>query len=78
MQMNLSKYQMEFLRLMEDNPLQIFNALSEIDVMKPLIWKDLIKNGGKLGYRGIARKYGITDNQARRIISNIDNNVKNG
>jgi hypothetical protein len=63
---------------MDDNPLKIFDALSEIDVLKPLIWRDSIGNGGKHGYRGLAKKYNITENQARRILSNIKNKIKNG
>lgn len=78
MKMNLSKQQLQFLKLMDDNPLKIFDALSEIDVLKPLIWRDSIGNGGKHGYRGLAKKYNITENQARRILSNIKNKIKNG
>jgi len=78
MKMNLSKYQMEFLRLMDENPIKVFDALSEMDVLKPLIWKDSIGNGGKHGYRSIAKKYSIPESQARTILSNIKNKVKNG
>lgn len=78
MQMNLSKNQIEFLKLMDDNPLMIFKALSDMDIKKPLIWKDSIRSGGKLGYNGIAKKYKITPKQARRIITNINKNINNG
>ena len=78
MKMNLSKYHIEFLKLIDDNPMKVFDALSERDVLKPLIWRDSIGNGGKHGYRGIAKKYNLTENEARRILSNIKNKIKNG
>lgn len=76
--MKISKYQKEFLQLIESNPELIFESLSSIEIKKPLIWRDSIRNGGKLGTRGLAMKYGISRMTARTILKNIENNNKNG
>lgn len=72
--MNLSKNQRQFLKLVDKNSDLVFEALSDNDILKVLIWKDSRKNGGKLGYRGIANKYGITENKVRWILSVIIKN----
>lgn len=70
-EMNLSKIQKDFLKLVNENPLLVLEALSHNDIIKPLIWNDSLRNGGKLGYRGIARKYDITDKKSRWILQKI-------
>jgi hypothetical protein len=67
------KFKDEFLKMLRDAPEKVVQALSYFDVIKPLIWRDLRRNGGKFGYRGIAKKYGITESQARTTIKNIEN-----
>ena len=58
--MNPSKVERLFLKLCKESPEVVFSALNKKELIKPLIYKDHISNGGKLGTRGIANKYGIT------------------
>lgn len=74
---NLSKFEKQFLKMVQENPKAIFEALCENDIIKPLIWQDSLKNGGKLGYRGIANKYNITDHKARWILKTIEKRISN-
>ena len=67
------KFKEEFLKMLKEHPQMVVAALAYFDIIKPLIWKDLRKNGGRFGRRGIASKYGITESQARTIIRNIEN-----
>lgn len=71
----LSKDQEKFLALIMVNPYFVFMMLRRRDIIKPLIWQDLKENGGKHGYRGIAKKYNISQDQARTIIKNIKKNI---
>ena len=67
----LCKYQNIFLNLCNENPNLIIQSLSNIDILKPQIWADSRENGGKLGRRGIARKYNLTEGKVRWILKNI-------
>jgi len=63
----------EFIKMMLESPDMIIQSFCYFDIIKPLVWKDLRRNGGKFGYRGVAKKYAITQSQARTIIKNIQN-----
>lgn len=67
------KFKEEFLKMLKEQPEKVVESFSYFDIIKPLIWKNLRRNGGRFGYRGIATKYGITQSQARTIIKNIEN-----
>lgn len=67
------KFKDEFMKMLREQPEKVVESLSYFDIIKPLIWKDLRRNGGRFGYRGIAIKYHITESQSRTIIKNIEN-----
>jgi hypothetical protein len=67
------KFKDEFMKMLKDSPEKVVLSFSYFEIIKPLIWKDLRRNGGKFGRRGIAKKYGITEAQARTTIKNIEN-----
>lgn len=74
----ISKFKEQFLKLIQEDQDALFEALSYKDIIKPLIWKDSCSNGGKLGYRGIAMKYNISEMTARTLLKNIKKNIDNG
>lgn len=61
----------KFKELLNECPDCIFGTLNYKDIIKPLLWADLSVNGGKLSYRGAARKYKITLDEVTTIIKNI-------
>ena len=73
MKMNLSKNQQDFINLFEGNPKIVLESLSDIDILKPLIWKHSIQNGGKYGYRELANKFNLSESTVRTILKNIKN-----
>lgn len=69
-----SKFSKEFETLFYECPSCIIQKLSYIDIIKPLIWKDLIRNGGKHGIRSVAHKYGLSMSKIRTIIKQLEKN----
>ncbi len=73
--MKACKFKDEFEKMMKERPDKVVLCLDYFDIIKPLIWFDLRCNGGKFGRRGIAKKYGITESQARTTIKTIKNQM---
>jgi hypothetical protein len=70
----LSKFKQLFLSLIMTEPDQVFDTLSYLDVIKPLIHKDYLGNGGKLGRGGLAMKYKISERTVRTLLRQINDN----
>lgn len=73
---SLSKIQEAFLKLVQDKPQVVLEALSESDMIKALAWNDSIRNGGKFGYRPIAARYKLTNDKVRWIFKVIEERLK--
>jgi len=71
----LSSIEKSFLKLANEEPKIILEALSTNDMIKALAWKDSIRNGGKLGYRPIAAKYKVTQDKIRWILKTIQQRI---
>lgn len=48
----------------------LLRALTEDTVRDILVVRDWLGNGGKLGYKGLADKYRLTEKQARTVCKN--------
>ena len=67
----LSKFKQKFLSMIMTEPDQVFDTIPYLEIIKPLVWKDYLGNGGKLGRGGIALKYGITEMTVRSLIRQV-------
>ena len=67
----LSKFKQKFLSMIMTEPDQVFDTIPYLEVIKPLVWKDLARNGGKLGIKPIAKKYGISERTVRSLIKQV-------
>ena len=67
----LSKFKQKFLSMIMTEPDQVFDTIPYLEVIKPLVWKDLVRNGGKLGIKPIAKKYGISEATVRTLIKQV-------
>lgn len=72
----LSKFQQKFLAMIMHEPHKVFDSLAYLDTIKPLVWKDLVRNGGKLGIEPIAKKYGVSPQTVRSLIKQVKENQK--
>jgi hypothetical protein len=70
----ISKEQQKFLSIIMTEPDQVFDTLSYLDIIKPLVWKELVRNGGKLGIKPIAKRYGISEKTVRTLIKQVEEN----
>ena len=66
--MKRCKLEDAFLKLCESNPQLVMKALSDRELMRPLLLRDHISYGGKLGTRGLASKYNINRSIAQRFL----------
>lgn len=61
----------QFIELIANDIDLVISCLSDIDILKPLIWKNSKFGGGKLSTRRLAIKYGVSRTTVRRVLTNI-------
>ena len=61
----------------EKNGFEVLACLDYKELVKPLIFRDWIGTGGKLGYEPLAKKYDLGVSQVRTICAKFSKGAKN-